>query len=65
MKILYAALMLIGWLVGWAVLSSEAASTKAIKSTRLSDTQVIVSCANGDMPRIREVSGSLVLTCAK
>jgi hypothetical protein len=40
-----------------------AATTKAIKSTRLSDTSVLVSCTNGSKPKAHDVEGSIVLSC--
>jgi hypothetical protein len=40
-----------------------ATTAKAIKSTRVNDYQVIVSCANGRTPTTANVSGSLVVSC--
>lgn len=39
------------------------AATKAIKSTRVSDYQVLVSCANGSKPKVDDIHGSLILSC--
>jgi len=43
--------------------SAFAATTKAIKSTRVNDYQVLVSCVNGATPKTQSVSGSIVLSC--
>jgi hypothetical protein len=43
--------------------SAFAATTKAIKSTRVNDYQVLVSCTNGATPKAQDVSGSIVLSC--
>jgi hypothetical protein len=40
-----------------------AAEKKALKSTRINDWQVIVSCQSGASPKVAQLSGSLVLSC--
>jgi len=40
-----------------------AATSKAIKATRVNDYQVLVSCTNGRAPSTANVSGSLVVSC--
>jgi hypothetical protein len=40
-----------------------AATAKALKSTRINDYQVIVSCQNGRTPKTENVSGSIVVSC--
>jgi hypothetical protein len=43
--------------------SLYAAEKKALKSTRINDWQVIVSCQTGAQPKVAQLSGSLVLSC--
>jgi hypothetical protein len=46
-----------------AGLATFAATIKAIKSTRVNDYQLIVSCVNGRTPSTANVSGSIVVSC--
>ena len=46
-----------------AGLAAFAATVKAIKSTRVNDYQLIVSCTNGRTPSTANVSGSIVVSC--
>jgi capsular polysaccharide biosynthesis protein len=46
-----------------AGLAAFAATVKAIKSTRVNDYQLIVSCTNGRTPATQNVSGSIVVSC--
>jgi hypothetical protein len=58
LKTVLAGLVLLG-----VALSAFAATTKAIKSTRVNDYQVLVSCANGATPKAQDISGSIILSC--
>jgi hypothetical protein len=46
-----------------AAVAVMAAEKKALKSTRVNDWQVIVSCQSGAQPKVAQVSGSLLLSC--
>jgi hypothetical protein len=48
---------------GFIAVSAIAAEVKAIKSTRINDYQLIVSCHNGRTPTVSNMSGSIFLSC--
>ena len=45
------------------VVAVQAAEKKALKSTRVNDWQVLVSCQTGAQPKVAQVSGSILLSC--
>jgi hypothetical protein len=58
-KIIVGGLLLLAIAAG----TYAAATVKALKSTRINDYQVIVSCQNGRTPATQNVSGSIVVSC--